>query len=782
MLVTVAFATFSSVRAAKPDESLLLDVIVNGRSIGRVGEFKLHGETLSATRAELESLGLKIAPGAPEEPIAVDKLPGLSSRFDSAKQTVSFTASNDAQRPNVLQTSDNDATGIPVESGLGGVLNYNLFDTQASNRTQIQALLDGRVFSPWGVLSSNALGRTGVGTTRAVRLDTTYTYSDPDTLQRVRVGDVISSGFAWTRPLRLGGAQFARDFSLRPDLVTFPIPNVAGQVAVPSTVDVLINGVQALSTQANPGPFEVRRLPIVNGVNDVAVVVNNALGQQVTQTLPIYVSSSLLASGLDAFSVETGSVRLNYGSLSDDYRVPAGSASYRRGITDWLTLSGHVEAAEMIGMGGAGAAVSLGSWGSLSGAMAGSATHWSSGMLGYAEYERITHHFSLSTSFQTSSSGFRDLASLYGDHVPTRAVRASIGVPIGKFGNFGLSYVRQRRQIFPGAGLADNVLATGFGQAANGPTPGTPVRNSLVSASYSVPLLEGRVSFYATGFHDFVNRSGSGLLFGLTMPLGQRSSISASAGQSGEARYGTIQATRSAANVGEVGGQVYASGGDGSRVLASTIYKSPWSLLELDADRSHGHVALRTSASGAIVVAGGNVFATNVVPDSFAVVDTGETAGVQVFYENRPVERSGPSGQVLIPTLRSFEKNLISIDPSDLPLDTDFQASSRVIRPADRSGVVLDFRIKQSHAAIVHLVDQKGTPLPVGSTIRVEPSGAVAPVGFGGEAFVRDLTEHARLEATVPEKGICRAQIVYKPKAGDIPDLGVVACVPVAPP
>ena len=179
--------------------------------------------------------------------------------------------------------SGNDA---PVESGLGAVLNYDIVGAHASGRSRVDTLFDARLFSPWGVASTQAIARAGAGSNAAIRLDSTYTRSDPESIQRIRVGDVISSGLAWTRPVRLGGGQVARDFGLRPDLVTFPVPSIAGQVAVPSSVDVLINGTQLLSAQAEPGPFEVRQLPMVNGVNDVALVINNALGQQVTQDGP----------------------------------------------------------------------------------------------------------------------------------------------------------------------------------------------------------------------------------------------------------------------------------------------------------------------------------------------------------------------------------------------------------------------------------------------------------------------------------------------------------------
>lgn len=341
-------------------QALLLDVTINGRRIGQIGEFQSRNGALFATRRELTELGLQAGPGSPDEVIAVASLPGVSERLDQPNQAVAITAATPSLRPALLGPSAPERSDLPLESGVGAVLNYNLVGAYAGGRSRVDTLLDGRVFSPWGVASSQAIARTGAGTTTAIRLDSGYTYSDAETLHRGRVGDVISSGLAWTRPIRLGGIQVARDFGLRPDLVTFPVPSIVGQVAVPSTVDVLINGTQLLSTQAEPGPFELRQLPIVNGVNDVALVVNDALGQQVTTTKPIYASTALLAPGLDAYSVEAGAVRLGYGVSSNDYRAVAGSASYRRGVTDWLTLSGHAEVSPGFGMGGGGATAALG--------------------------------------------------------------------------------------------------------------------------------------------------------------------------------------------------------------------------------------------------------------------------------------------------------------------------------------------------------------------------------------------------------------------------------------
>jgi outer membrane usher protein len=98
------------------------------------------------------------------------------------------------------------------------------------------------VFTPFGTLSQTGILRNSFASRfDALRLDTTWTYSDQETLTTYRAGDTIGGGLAWTRPIRIGGLQAQRSFSLRPDLITLPLPAAAGSAAVPSTVDVFVN-------------------------------------------------------------------------------------------------------------------------------------------------------------------------------------------------------------------------------------------------------------------------------------------------------------------------------------------------------------------------------------------------------------------------------------------------------------------------------------------------------------------------------------------------------------
>ena len=160
---------------------------------------------------------------------------------------------------------------------------------------------------------------------------------------RYTAGDFITGGLAWTRPVHIAEFQVREDFSMRPDLVTFPMPAIRGSAGVPSTVNVLADGNLVASGSVGAGPFEVPQLPVVTGAGNITMTVTNALGQQVTLTQPFYASSSLLAPGLHSFAVQAGWVRRNWGVDSNDYGKIAGAGMFRTGVTPKFTFEASAE-------------------------------------------------------------------------------------------------------------------------------------------------------------------------------------------------------------------------------------------------------------------------------------------------------------------------------------------------------------------------------------------------------------------------------------------------------
>ncbi len=504
--------------------------------------------TLFATPDELAAIGLKVPEGAyktSDQLVPLRDLPHVTTRIDEAAQQIFIEAGRDELLPNVLGAGTN-AGAIEVESGTGATLNYDVTGTSSAGVGSGAGAFDLRVFSPYGVASATAIAFAGASPTgsdenEVIRLDSSYIYSDADDLMRFTAGDFINGGLSWTRPVRLGGVQVTHDFSMRPDLVTFPLPVVEGTASVPSTVDVLVNGLQQLSSQTQAGPFQVPQLPVNVGANTVSLAVTNALGQQVTLTLPFYASDDLLAPGLDTYSFDAGFVRRNWGVISDDYGDFAVSGTYRRGVSDSLTLESHVEATHGAFMGGLGAVVNAFNFAVVNAAAAGSTAHGETGAEFSVGAERLGPDWSVGVSAFFATPHFRDIAALEGDPVPRLQINANAGISFGHWGSVGVAYTSIDRDA---AVVASNIVAPPG--PSDAPFLVIPAEHAkILSANYSVQV--DTFSIYAMAFKDFVRGGGSGFNIGLTIPTGPRSSASASVGEnSGSAAYGQLQAQQSA--------------------------------------------------------------------------------------------------------------------------------------------------------------------------------------------------------------------------------------------
>ena len=304
-------------------DTVLLEVQINGHSTDRIAEFILRRGQLIARPDELRDLGLRVPdrlPSGPRTLISLSDLPGLTWTMDEDKGILYVTVSDGNLQATVLMPEGRgrSAESRTIESGTGVTLNYDFVNTFANGLAGATGAMEVRGFSPLGIVSSQWLGYAGgnsnaTGKNTAIRLDSAYTFADVNTLRRYSLGDFITGGLAWTRPIRLEGAQIRSDFSMRPDLVTFPMPSVAGSAAVPSTVTVLADGNQAVSGQIGAGPFEIPQLPVISGAGTISMTVTNALGQQITMTQPFYASTAMLAPGLQTFAVQSGMVRRNWG-------------------------------------------------------------------------------------------------------------------------------------------------------------------------------------------------------------------------------------------------------------------------------------------------------------------------------------------------------------------------------------------------------------------------------------------------------------------------------------
>ncbi len=794
--------TPSEPAAVAEGQILLLEVIVNGYATGKIVEFTEKRETLTARASDLREVGLivpdKLAP-TPDRPVNLSDLKGISFRIDVPTQRLLITATNASLAPALLTLAGTKQVA-PAQSSLGATLNYDVTGTNAGATNTAVGDLDFRLFSPWGVASSTGLvyvgdSPEGLGTNDVVRLDSAYKLSDPETLRRYNVGDFISGSLGWTRSVRLGGLQITSDFSLRPDLVTFPLPSLSGATAVPSTVDVLVNGNRTLSREIGAGPFEVPQVPVVTGANTVSLSVINALGKQEQVTLPFYASATLLAPGLQSYSAQIGAVRNNYGIQSADYGDPAASVTYRRGITDWLTVEGATEGTRGVAQGGAGVAVNLFNLGVLNASAAASQSAGRTGTQFSLGAQRSARVLSLGASATVASRDYMDTAAANGDPVPRLQLSASAAASFSRYGTFGIAYTgidsdtpARPIDVFIPAG--EPVISNGI--VVSGTTVLQQAQHAhVLTASYSVQIRNMSISLTAT--RDFSQGGNSALLASLTIPLGTRSSVSVSGGSGGgsgtglgtgtgtqsefASPYGQVQFQQSASAIGDWGASAFASTQVPAQAFAQAQYMAPFALLTGGVARTGTLTSARLEQQGAVSVIDGGVFPSNTVNDSFAIVDTSGTPNIHVQYQNRDAGATDASGRLLVPGLQSYGDNKISILPTDLPPDTTVDATTKEVRPPDRSGVIVSFPMKVSHGALLHLVDRKGAVLPLGSIVTLNSTGATFPVGYDGEAYLVDLQPHDAIDVLLPDRVThCHADFDYRARPGDIPDIGPLPC------
>ena len=787
---------FPLLAAAAPDEVLYLQAFVNGvdqdvivRVERSAGDFLLQADDLLV-------LGLKseILPAASEGRVALSGLAGVQAIYSPLEQRLDLEIPMALLRPQLLGSVHESDEAPRSDTGL--VLDYALHLqsdrttlAEAEGRSFAPTVLENwtrapvtrtteyrgefeqktraaslststRLFSPAGLFINRGYTTWDSGESEYIREDSFWTYSELDSLRTWTVGDFIGSSLTWTRALRLGGAQLTRNFGVRPDLVTFALPQLGGTAVVPTTVDLYVNGTRRFSGDALPGPFLLTDPPPLTGAGEVAVVYRDQFGRLVTTTRSLYVDTRLLEDGFTDYHVDIGYPRRNYGTVSSDYgEDPEGVASLRYGVTDAFTLEAHTEIAEELQNVGIGALLRLGSFGVLSGAAARSdGAH--SGTLSSLGYQYIAPNWSVDLYDRRKHSDFGDLGSLEGVPVPSRLTRGSISVWFLGSQALSLNYVDQR------LGATDS--------------------SRVVSLSYNGNWFSGRVNTYLSVFRDRENADDDGAYLTVNISFGGGASGYSSVSRNGEERTTTLGANRPVDyDRGGFGwGVTFEKGNDEyQRGNAELDYRSRFADLALMATSTgtsgQEQVTASFDALGSLVYMRGGLFATRAIHDGFALVSTRGLANVKVLRENRELGNTNRRGYLLVPDLPAWRSSRIGIDLLQAPVDVSSSRDLLFANPREFSGVVVEFPIERMHGATVLLVDGEGQPLPAGYTVTVTGTGATALTGYGGQVFIATLEENNLLSVDTDE-GHCEIEFPFD-QSKVMQTLGPFVCKLAAP-
>jgi outer membrane usher protein len=712
-------------------DEVLLDVSINQQRKDTVLLLRSEGRVFAGAE-DLRRWRMRLPDTNPltlygEDFYALDALEGLTYRLDESTQTLAMQVPPglfDATR----LAGKEAKFSAPTPASLGGFFNYDVTANHTQGQTKTNGLLELGGFGSWGTAQTRILALDLGGQASAIRLDTTWTRDQPMQLASLRFGDAISGTSSWGGAVRFGGAQWATNFSVQPGFVTFPLPGISGEAALPSTVDLYVDSALRMRRQVPSGPFSIEDLPVPNGRGDARLVVR-----------------------------EVGFVRRNFGIDSNNYGRPVVVGTHRLGLTEQFTGEVHGELLgnqQTVGLGGV---LTLPSAGVLSGSFAASHSDKGVGGLLGLGFRGQSRSFSFGVNTQIASQRFVKLGMQPEELAPRQISQAFVNLATTDYGAFSARYTQQD--------FRDQEDKT------------------IVSGSYAMEV--GSLGNLRMSVMRFLS-SDANTVFSLnfSMLLGNRTNANIStSGKSGR-EQAQLQLGRSVPAGSGVGYRLVAGAGDSDVRQAELNLQNQIGIYTLGASRASGQTAFRGSASGGVAFLGGSTFLSRRITDSFAVVKVPDYSGVGVYADNQLVTRTDANGSALLPSLRAYQKSTVRIEQADLPFDAQIDAVQLDAVAYFRSGLLLKFPVKRSRGALLTVVLENGEPLPAGAQAQIigdnVEQNKIFPAGMGGELYLTGLAASNQLRVTWLEQS-CEFMLPFPESTEPLPYLGTYTCTRVEP-
>lgn len=693
-------------------------VWVNGIDTGTVIELFGDEDDLAVTAVDLRAIGIDAVTG--DGPVRLRSIAGLAYQLDQATQILKVDVA-----PSAMRQSRIAVTATPTDAVLpawGALLNYSAYGDDAGN---IGATGELRGFGPVSTVSSGVLVNRNSKRRRfdVRRLETRYVFENLRSARRLTVGDFISPDGSANGAMRAAGVQLATDFTLRPDLITMPLPQLTGGNGVPSTVDLYVNGVRRLTQDVKAGQFAVSGVPMVDGAGQVSLLVRDALGRESVQQLSFYSSRQLLRPGLTATSAQVGLLRRNAFTAGDRYGASFASGAIRHGLSDRLTAEGRLAVAGTVQVAGASLTSKLSEFGIL--ALSGDVSH-SNGATGTdatISFRRDDPRMSAFVAAQKRFGKFETLAN-------QRFVRDDWTLQAGG---------AWRSPVLGGLSLSATLLHS---QRLN---------TRIIAASWSRPI-GNRLSAFINVVETRARRSGLLAAVGVTLPLSNRSSAVVQASHNAQGLAGQASWTR----FGEV---------DRGTDLRTTLSVTPNRATSLgggltfrgrlgeiggDVQVDRHRAAGRVFASGAALWVGGRPELAAAVGQSFVVVQTGQP-DVAVSLENRPAGRTRSDGSLFLPNLPANSTARIALDYDGIDFEHEVAKAEVLVRTRGAGGAVVKLPVRPVRAVTIHILLPNGQPVPMGSLVH-RAGHPDDMIGYDGVAYLTDIDENVTAQIQMGEK------------------------------
>lgn len=771
-------------------EAMVLRVTLNTEDKGDLFVARTPSHDFLMRLQDLKDIGFKNPVGATvvlggEPHLSLQSMKGVSFAFDEKKLALNITADPALLPSQALQLRGGNRIRGVIPRDNSAFFNYAISSSHnyagTGNNLDFSAEAGWRLGDYLLMSNGNTVPDAGGGR-KFVRLMSSATYDDRDSLRRTVAGDFFSPSREFSNGLNLGGISVSKLYGLDPYLTRSPSQNITGSVATPSTVEVYLDGQRIRSETLKPGEFQLNDLLAYGGARDVQVVLRDAFGRVQQFSYSFYFSDQPLRQGLQEYSYNLGAIRRDYGLQSNHYGPMAFSMFHRYGLSEALTLGWRTDAAKGFYNAGPTATMVLGSAGVLSMALAASKVSDRRGAAAQLGYNYQAKRWGMGLSLRRDWGDFAVLGDPPGISNRKFEASASVSYYMQQSGSLSLSHsvLSTRPALLPASFATGQAFSVSALQDRR-----------VTSLSYSVPLVSGRVSLQASLSHTVDSTSRNEAYVGLIFFFVR--DYSAAASYRGDRSNATesLQLTKNQP-IGEgLGYLISADHGTSdaaanSRLNSRFQYNAPAAILRGDFGRDQnagqGSNSYQLSVAGGLAYVDGQIALGRPVTESFGIVKVGELPGVAVSVNGQLIGTTDAHGQVFIPTLSPYFDNDVSIAPESVPIEYSIPSTVKKISPSLRSGSVIDFGVTKIQAFTGKLKSmQDGATKPVEfQEISFSAGGKklTLQTGRGGEYYVENL-KPGTYPATVEVEGKpCRFDLKIPKSDETFVELADLVCQP----
>ena len=149
---------------------------------------------------------------------------------------------------------------------------------------------------------------------------------------------------------------------------------------------------------------------------------------------------------------------------------------------------------------------------------------------------------------------------------------------------------------------------------------------------------------------------------------------------------------------------------------------------------------------------------------------------MRIFVDNQEIAVTNERGEAFINRLLSYQPNIVSIIPEDLPIGVDIFNSQITVVPYARSGIRIEFPIHSARNALIVLQLLNGDFAPAGSRIRNLKSDLLYTVAERGEVYLEDLLIGDNAFEAKYDNKTCTFTVRYEETDDPLPHLGTIIC------